>query len=87
MNIRRLIESKHPPAAMNINPNAMGNMPPKQQEELMKAIDTMQVRDRYVEIICSRFKGENPHGMEPIDMDMEAEYDENHRLVPYGPAV
>jgi hypothetical protein len=31
---------------MNMDPNAMGNIPPKQQEELMKAIDTMQVRDR-----------------------------------------
>ncbi|KAI8100904.1 hypothetical protein M9434_005288 [Picochlorum sp. BPE23] len=28
-----------------MDPNAMGNIPPKQQEELMKAIDTMQVRD------------------------------------------
>lgn len=25
----------------------MGQVPPKQQEELMKAIDQMQVRDRY----------------------------------------
>lgn len=27
----------------------MGQVPPKQQEELMKAIDQMQVRDRYVD--------------------------------------
>jgi hypothetical protein len=33
-----------------MDPNAMmGQVPPKQQEELMKAIDQMQVRDRYVD--------------------------------------
>jgi hypothetical protein len=32
-----------------MDPNAMlGAVPQKQQEELMKAIDQMQVRDRYV---------------------------------------
>jgi len=32
-----------------MDPNAMmGNVPQQQQEELMKAIDAMQVRDRYV---------------------------------------